>query len=1284
MKLMHAFVVLISLSGYAAAQDRIDSVAKNLRDENCVVQGSNNTVNCYDNPDIEKFLALQEAGQKAAEARARSDQMTAEVKLMEFEWVSKLIASWKEKYEQEQVENAKNAERIAKLEDGLAKSLLVKANALKKNNIKAAKRTYMQVVETSEDTVEAVAEARYQLGLIAETELSGLVEAAEQFEIAARIEPNFDRLEKAQEYQLLLGEFDRAEAFARDMIEFSQNLSGANDVKTARAYFTLGNVLTVRGRLFDAETAFAKAVEIGAAIPGEVSSDTLIHMARHANSLRKLSSLSGSEEVLRKAENLIKGVGEPDAMAKAAVLEAMAALDREKGQYSEALESQIEATGLLEKTLGQDDIRVVEARSALTALYISLNMPDKAVQNAEAVLAQTKKLVGPHHIYTADRMFDLFFAQNQRKPIEDAPREIREILGLTEKTLGKAHPVYANRLRATGSELLAHGQVELGRSMIQEALILTEAIFGKNNRYYADVLVNLAIAEIAKDHAKAKSMGLEALKIAREIFGDQHPNVAEKLFVLGVALAQGGEIKDAVPLLKEATDIKLAVFGPEDPSYSTYLAIYAQSLNLTGRGKEAFPIAKRAMTIADAANDFPTFAKLIARSIVGSAYFARGQYSEAEFYYRDAIAMADKVSGGHSSVGLHASVSIGGVFAYLGRYEEAIATLTETREEIAKVLGSETNLYALASNNLGFAYNSAGKLDEAEAAYRDALRVLDKTGLVSLNAGIANQNLADILSKADRFEDARPFFERAIEQTEEMNGTQSLEYISSLSNYADALSRHRFHAEAESKARRASELAVAHLEPHLPIYTSARRIMTLVLERREEYDAAMSNQSNLVGVLQSNNLVPRETVEAQLNNLALALKKAGQLDQAISRMRELVSLSRREHDENSLKSLNSRVSNLASLLHERGDWDEAEKYFQEAVEVSIRLKDLAAQANVSNGLADLYFDMHQLEEAERLLKDAIDLSKDASGKPSVSTASHLFWLANYYNRLEQYDKAMRYIDRALDELEYSVGEEHAGYANYLRLKSIMERKLLELAEADASLQEADRINASLHEPNHLSRAQLEATYSSLRLTQGDLTAAKSHARAALDIHTENKVGIDAAQVHLATVLRHSGQLDEAETILRDVLTTNTPRTIAEVERHLGFELQLVEVLLSTGAFNEAIDLSSKVAELANSSLPNGTGLEIYALSLKSRGLTGVGSLIEAEDIGERSLALVKIEPSSKQLNSLRAKKAIASLKFHRKDSDHKSYLAELMDDLKSSVGEKHPEYVNFREAIGVE
>ena len=227
---------------------------------------------------------------------------------------------------------------------------------------------------------------------------------------------------------------------------------------------------------------------------------------------------------------------------------------------------------------------------------------------------------------------------------DDAQRLLRQGLELNEQTLGRDHPSVASSLHRLGYlEVDSYDRPEAARPLLEQAVAILSALPDRTHEQSAqlvDALANLSfahqrfldydLAQEALDEAERialaelgeRSIELghvlnrvgvlrqaqndyegslgpfqQALSIAREVWGDQHRDVA----VVGTNLAwsyiQLGRPADAIPLFETELSVSAAQLGENHRTIANTLLMLAQARTLTTDYRGARDDLERAIEI---------------------------------------------------------------------------------------------------------------------------------------------------------------------------------------------------------------------------------------------------------------------------------------------------------------------------------------------------------------------------------------------------------------------------------------------------------------------------------------------------------------------------------------------------------------------------------------------------------------------------------------------------------------------------------------------------------------
>ncbi len=133
-------------------------------------------------------------------------------------------------------------------------------------------------------------------------------------------------------------------------------------------------------------------------------------------------------------------------------------------------------------------------------------------------------------------------------------------------------------------------------------LMLVLAVSFALPAYAQEALWNELIAAVVAHkkqgrYSEAAKVAEEALKVAENTFGPDHPNVATSLYHLAVLYETQGKYAAAEPLYKRVLAIREKALGPDHPLVATALRNMAELYKKTGRVDEAKRLEARAKAI---------------------------------------------------------------------------------------------------------------------------------------------------------------------------------------------------------------------------------------------------------------------------------------------------------------------------------------------------------------------------------------------------------------------------------------------------------------------------------------------------------------------------------------------------------------------------------------------------------------------------------------------------------------------------------------------------------------
>ena len=194
------------------------------------------------------------------------------------------------------------------------------------------------------------------------------------------------------------------------------------------------------------------------------------------------------------------------------------------------------------------------------------------------------------------------------------------------------------------------------------------------------------------------------------------------------------------------------------------------------------------------------------------------------------------------------------------------------------------------------------------------------------------------------------------------------------------------------------------------------------------------------------------------------------------------------------------------------------------------------EAAVQSTIGSTFRDLGQLDDAERLLRAALETRRRVLGPVHVDVADTLSELGSLYIDQGKFETATKYLREALELRRQLLGPRHPAFAATLDDLAEALRGQGDLDGAERAYREAIEIRRNALGPGHKTVGDSIDGLAQTMVYRGNLEEAERLSRQALDILThalgEEHPDVAAARNNLAGVLERRGKLDEAETLFR--------------------------------------------------------------------------------------------------------------------------------------------------------
>ena len=155
-------------------------------------------------------------------------------------------------------------------------------------------------------------------------------------------------------------------------------------------------------------------------------------------------------------------------------------------------------------------------------------------------------------------------------------------------------------------------------------------------------------------------------------------------------------------------------------------------------------------------------------------------------------------------------------------------------------------------------------------------------------------------------------------------------------------------------------------------------------------------------------------------------------------------------------------NNMSILFEKMNENEEAIAYANKALSIIETVSDSESElATTMTNLALLYFKAEQPEKAKELLEKALSLFEQSGENTDAHYSGALAGVAEAWYRMQDYDKALEYYDKALEEVKIHFGE-NMSYAILCDNCAAVCEKMGDTEKQEHYLKRAKEIRESLH------------------------------------------------------------------------------------------------------------------------------------------------------------------------------------------------------------------------------
>jgi tetratricopeptide (TPR) repeat protein len=331
--------------------------------------------------------------------------------------------------------------------------------------------------------------------------------------------------------------------------------------------------------------------------------------------------------------------------------------------------------------------------------------------------------------------------------------------------------------------------------------------------------------------AKAERQAQAALEIEQRLHGPEAAETFNTLAKLGEMRSHLGRSREALELLRQATEGLRRTLGPDHPDTLSSSNDLATAYRAVGRTPEAIVLLEETLKLQTAklGPDHPHTST--SRNNLAVMLADLGKRDEARKLHEQALAIKRRTLGPEHPDTLASMTNLAVVLSQQGKRDEARKLHEQALEIKRRTLGPEHPDTLTSMNNLAVVLEKQGKRDEARKLHEQALEIQRRNlGPEHPDTLTSMNNLAVVLHEQGKRDEARKLYEQALEIYRRNLGPEHPATLTLMSNLAVVLSQQGKRDEALKLYEQTLEIQRRVLGPDHPgLWFTISQVVVLML-----------------------------------------------------------------------------------------------------------------------------------------------------------------------------------------------------------------------------------------------------------------------------------------------------------------------------------------------------------------------------------------------------------------------------------------------------------------------
>jgi len=654
------------------------------------------------------------------------------------------------------------------------------------------------------------------------------------------------------------------------------------------------------------------------------------------------------------------------------------------------------------------------------------------------------------------------------------------------------------------------GEITAGISYAKEEIEVLDELSLNNDDYYANALNNLGILYSAiGEHEKAKPVLEDALKISRQYFTEESPEIAQYKGNYAITLFKTGEIEQAEKLFDESIKVLDALeqppydfytimyeygnlkvqtahfntalnafaimedfYGYDAPNYE-YASILIKSgdvLDNLGNYSQAIEKYKKAISNFEAIGEENSMDYSIAQNNLSIDLQRTGKFEEASVLLNSLLAKRNESKNDNPEAFIQTATSYVGMEIRNGNILSAEKLISEIFDLHTEFQLPKNEIYVVAMEYRAQIQLVDKKLDSAEINIKKAIDLAERKGFTNNTYSLYNTQSKIFLATA-QYEEAKQAGKQALSLAQKIYGNASLKTAFIQNNLGGIYTEMGNYEQAKKLFASSIPVFEQYLGKNHPEYATAISNYSNLLQLSGQYYKAESLLQIAVEIKKANYGEDNPDYLKSYENLGLLYNTTARYTDALRVFNDVLEQKKSLFDSED-PSIAYTLTNIANVKKQTADYTEAESKFKEAEQILAKStgKNSLQYASTVNSLALLYLKMGNLDAAKPLFESARQIYESQLGKMSPDYATTLENLSTLYIMDDDIETARNLLEEALEIDKQMLGENHPLYSKTLHnLASIYERTE-DFQTAKSMYNNALRIDENIYGKSHPSYA----------------------------------------------------------------------------------------------------------------------------------------------------------------------------------------------------------------------